>query len=313
MAFDKLRRLMGSRVEGAPAALEADGSAVGPDDDATSSRVTVRGWDPKTKEQIVGSAGASGREASGSATVGGSVEPPVDEPSGIAIGDPGVNGNLTGGPVDGASGAPAGIAIGDPGVNGNLTGDPDGGTFEATAMGPVRLDPTPARLSTNMSTERQTPSRDFGDRAMTDDTDAPEDPAVAASGPIRLDPTPARLSTNMTIERQTPKLDFGDRMRTGDSDTPDDAAAADAHADVTGGAVPDTEFKAGADLAGRKAMDWDADDDGPSTLLDMSGTADADGVMTAADLDTDGLADAADLDIDTDGDAVGADDLMVDG
>jgi hypothetical protein len=310
MAFDKLRRLMGSRVEGASAALEADGSAVGPDDDATSSRVTVRGWDPKTKEQIVGSAGASGREASGAATVGGSVEPPVDEPSGIAIGDPGVNGNLTGGPVD----EPAGIAIGDPGVNGNLTDDPGGGgaTPDLAASGPIRLDPTPARLSTNLSTERQTPSRDFGDRAMTDDTDAPEDPAVAATGPVRLDPTPARLSTNMTIERQTPKRDFGDRMRTGDSDTPDDAAS-DAHADVTGGAVPDTEFKAGADLAGRKAMDWDADDDGPSTLLDMSGASDADGVMTAADLDTDGLADAADIDIDTDGDAVGADDLMVDG
>lgn len=30
--------------------------------------------------------------------------------------------------------------------------------------GPVRLDPTPARISTNLSIERQTPKRDFGDR-----------------------------------------------------------------------------------------------------------------------------------------------------
>src|SRR4051794_38452633 len=83
MAFDKLRRLMGSRADSVPAALESDPAAVGPDDDATSSRVTVRGWDPRTKEPIVGSASASGREASGAATVGGPVEPPVDEPSGL--------------------------------------------------------------------------------------------------------------------------------------------------------------------------------------------------------------------------------------
>ena len=30
--------------------------------------------------------------------------------------------------------------------------------------GPIRLDPTPARISTNMTIERQTPKRDFGDR-----------------------------------------------------------------------------------------------------------------------------------------------------
>lgn len=30
--------------------------------------------------------------------------------------------------------------------------------------GPVRLDPTPARISTNLTIERQTPKRDFGDR-----------------------------------------------------------------------------------------------------------------------------------------------------
>ncbi|MBX7101291.1 MAG: hypothetical protein K1X89_26475 [Myxococcaceae bacterium] len=32
------------------------------------------------------------------------------------------------------------------------------------SSGPVRLDPTPARISTNLSIERQTPKRDFGDR-----------------------------------------------------------------------------------------------------------------------------------------------------
>ena len=43
------------------------------------------------------------------------------------------------------------FAINEPGVPNEKTG-------------PIRLDPTPARISTNMTIERQTPKRDFGDR-----------------------------------------------------------------------------------------------------------------------------------------------------
>ena len=38
------------------------------------------------------------------------------------------------------------------------------GTANNEKTGPIRLDPTPARLSTNMTIERQTPKKDFGDR-----------------------------------------------------------------------------------------------------------------------------------------------------
>ena len=44
---------------------------------------------------------------------------------------------------------PAEIAIDEPGVQ---------------KSGPIRIDNTPARLSVNMTIERQTPKRDFGDR-----------------------------------------------------------------------------------------------------------------------------------------------------
>lgn len=49
----------------------------------------------------------------------------------------------------------------------------------------------------------------------------------------------------------------------------------------------------------------DPDDDGPSTLLDLSGDADAGGVIAVADLDLDGLPDTADLDLEPDADPDG--------
>ncbi len=49
----------------------------------------------------------------------------------------------------------------------------------------------------------------------------------------------------------------------------------------------------------------DEDDDGPSTLLDLSGTADGEGAV--ADLDLDGMPDVSGLDLDGDADADGVD------
>jgi len=61
------------------------------------------------------------------------------------------------------------------------------------------------------------------------------------------------------------------------------------------------------------SMVTDLDDDGPSTLLDLSVDVDADSAVALADLDGDGLADLADIDVDTDvGDAIEFEDLMVD-
>ncbi len=61
------------------------------DGDSAADRVTVRGWDPEKKEEIVASSGAASQ--------------PDEE--GIAIGDPGVNGNLA---ADGDDGTPGALA-----------------------------------------------------------------------------------------------------------------------------------------------------------------------------------------------------------
>lgn len=63
------------------------------------------------------------------------------------------------------------------------------------------------------------------------------------------------------------------------------------------------------------SMVTDLDDDGPSTLLDLSVDVDADSAVALADLDVDGLTDLADIDIEVDtdvGDAIEFEDLMVD-
>ena len=60
-----------------------------------------------------------------------------------------------------------------------------------------------------------------------------------------------------------------------------------------------------------RQQDPDDDDDGPSTLLDFSGSPDGDGVIAVADLDLDGMPDAADMDIDTDADGIDPENLMV--
>lgn len=54
------------------------------------------------------------------------------------------------------------LAIKTKGTSAGIAVNEEGESNERT--GPVRLDPTPARISTNMTTERQTPKRDFGDR-----------------------------------------------------------------------------------------------------------------------------------------------------
>lgn len=60
---------------------------------------------------------------------------------------------------------PAGIAIDESGVHRSvLKGTKDVDNQAAEKTGPIRIDSTPARISTNMTIERQTPKRDFGDR-----------------------------------------------------------------------------------------------------------------------------------------------------
>lgn len=60
---------------------------------------------------------------------------------------------------------PAGIAIDESGVPRSvLKGTKDVDNQAAEKTGPIRIDPTPARISTNVTIERQTPKRDFGDR-----------------------------------------------------------------------------------------------------------------------------------------------------
>ena len=49
------------------------------------------------------------------------------------------------------------------------------------------------------------------------------------------------------------------------------------------------------------------DDEGPSTLLDLSGSADGSGAGAMVDLDLDGLPDATGIDLDADADADGVD------
>lgn len=58
-----------------------------------------------------------------------------------------------------------GIAINEPGVqSARAIGTKDLDNQAAEKSGPVRLDPTPARISTNLTIERQTPKSDFGDK-----------------------------------------------------------------------------------------------------------------------------------------------------
>ncbi|OGZ06155.1 MAG: hypothetical protein A3C93_01350 [Candidatus Lloydbacteria bacterium RIFCSPHIGHO2_02_FULL_54_17] len=54
------------------------------------------------------------------------------------------------------------LAIKTKGTSAGIAVDEEGASDQKT--GPVRLEPTPARISTNVTTERQTPKRDFGDR-----------------------------------------------------------------------------------------------------------------------------------------------------
>lgn len=78
------------------------------------------------------------------------------EPAGFAIKEQGVK--------------KAEIAIDEPGVqrtlkNGTSDASAGGGSGGADQKtGPIRIDNTPARISTNMTIQRQTPKRDFGDR-----------------------------------------------------------------------------------------------------------------------------------------------------
>lgn len=80
------------------------------------------------------------------------------EPAGISIDEPGASR---------PKGGKAGIAIDEPGVqvNGKVRADSDASAGKGSERtGPIRIDSTPARISTNMTIERQTPKRDFGDR-----------------------------------------------------------------------------------------------------------------------------------------------------
>ncbi|MDO8483282.1 MAG: DUF5667 domain-containing protein [bacterium] len=54
------------------------------------------------------------------------------------------------------------LAIKTKGTSAGIAVNEEDGSDQKT--GPVRLDPTPARISTNVTSERQTPKRDFGDR-----------------------------------------------------------------------------------------------------------------------------------------------------
>ena len=130
---------------------------------------------------------------------------------------------------------------------------------------------------------------------VTDGVDSPED---------------ARLSTNMTIERQTPKRDFGDRMSsddTNDADTSETVSNAAGSRGIATGVAPGVTNIGSSGNDGVRVAD-DVDDDGPSTLLDLSGASGSDGAVVVVDLDGDAMPDMADLD--SDGDAIEADDLM---
>ena len=121
---------------------------------------------PSISEREAGSGMASGREAmSGQATGRESAigEDDWEAPVSLATGDLDGGGN--------------GIAIGDPGVNGNIVDDPaatainnshsniknlrlgssgtddDGDGAKAAEAGRIRIDSTPARISTNMTIE----------------------------------------------------------------------------------------------------------------------------------------------------------------
>lgn len=130
---------------------------------------------------------------------------------------------------------------------------------------------------------------------VTDGVDSPED---------------ARISTNMTIERQTPKRDFGDRMPSDDTTDADSVATvsnAEGSRGVVTGVTPGVTNIGSSGNDGVRLAD-DLDDDGPSTLLDLSGASESGGAVVIADLDGDAMPDMADLD--SDGDAIEADDLM---
>ena len=152
---------------------------------------------PSISEREAGSGMASGREAgSGMATgrEGAIGEDDWEAPVSLATGDLDGDGN--------------GIAIGDPGVNGNIADDPAAAAINSSHSniknlrsgssgldvdGDGALDEGPVSVVKTKTKSNQSNDR-LGQEGDPDGADAAE------TGPIRIDSTPARMSTNMTIE-----------------------------------------------------------------------------------------------------------------
>lgn len=203
--------------------------------------------------------------------------------------------------------------------------------------------PSDDRISTNMTIERQTPKRDFGDRQMEEgggeedpnavyDVKAPRDIATGQSSGREGGPRQTTSQDGIAVNeegssnigssaQENGTLDFqrdpniGSSGQDGIAIKEQGVRAAEPNIGSSGQdgyAIKEQGVRVTEPNIGSSGQDGIAiDEEGPSTLLDLSAVSDGEGAVAIGDLDADGLPDMADFDTDYDADGIEADDLMV--
>ncbi len=226
----------------------------------------------------------------------------------------------------------------------SLNGLPPGVPVEGSIPDvPETTWPSDDRISTNMTIERQTPKRDFGDRQMEEgggeddpnavyDVKAPRDIATGQSSGREGGPRQTTSQDGIAVNeegssnigssaQENGTLDFqrdpniGSSGQDGIAIKEQGVRAAEPNIGSSGQdgyAIKEQGVRVAEPNIGSSGQDGIAiDEEGPSTLLDLSAVSDGEGAVAIGDLDADGLPDMADFDTDYDADGIEADDLMV--